>query len=69
MNAPHHQTAADLVPVIAFVREKQLWPVDRHGQKCWNRNIIRDFAARQDKSERAALTVRTGVDFARKAAA
>jgi hypothetical protein len=52
-----------------LVRQKQLWPIDRNDQRRWNRNPIRDFANRKDKSESAALTVSAGIDFARKAAA
>ena len=57
------------VPVIAFVGKEQSRFADRYRQQVWNRVVIRSFAACQDEAKRAALTVCSGVDFRRKAAA
>lgn len=47
LNVPHYEAATNSDPAIAFVCQKQPWPIDRHGQKCWNSNKIRGFTARQ----------------------
>lgn len=60
---------AQEVAVIAFVGKEQSWFADRYGKQVRNGVVIRSFAACQDEAKRAALTVCSGVDFRRKAAA
>ena len=57
------------VTVVAFVGEEQPRFADRYGKQVRNGVVIRSFAACQDEAKRAALTVCSGVDFRRKAAA
>ena len=60
---------AQEIAVIAFVSKEQPRFADRYRQQIGNGVVIRSFAARQDEAKRAALTVCSGVDFRRKAAA
>ncbi len=60
---------AQEITVIAFVGKEQSRFADRYRQQVRNGVIIRRLAACQDKARRATLTVCTGVDFRRKAAA
>ena len=57
------------VTIVAFVGEEQPRLSDRYRQQVRNGVVIRSFAARQDEAKRASLTVCSGVDFRRKAAA
>ncbi len=57
------------VTVIAFVGEKQPRLADRYRQQVRNGVVVRSLSARQDEAKRASLTVCSGVDFCRKAAA
>jgi len=60
---------AQEITVIAFVGKKQSRFADRYRQQVRNSVVIRGLAACQDEAKRAALTVCSGVDFRRKAAA
>ena len=57
------------VTVVAFVGEEQPRLADRYRQQVRNGVVVRSLAACQDEAKRAALTVCSGVDFRRKAAA
>ena len=57
------------VTVIAFVGKEQPRLANRHRQQIRNGVVVRSLPARQDEAKRASLTVCTGVDFRRKAAA
>lgn len=57
------------ITVIAFVGEEKPRFADRYRQQVRNGVVIRSLATRQDEPKRAALTVCSGVDFRRKAAA
>lgn len=57
------------IAVIAFVGKEQSRFADRNRQQVWNSVVIRSFAACQNEAKRASLTVCSGVDFRRKAAA
>jgi len=57
------------IAVIAFVGKEQSRFADRYRQQVRNGVVIRSFAACQDEAKRAALTVCSGLDFRRKAAA
>lgn len=63
------QFLAQEIAVIAFVGKEQSRFADRYRQQGRNGVVIRSFTACQDKAKRAALTVCSGVDFRRKAAA
>jgi hypothetical protein len=52
-----------------FVGEHHFWWSDGQIEERRNSFVIRDLSAGQDKVKRASLTVCTGVDFRRKAAA
>ena len=60
---------AQEITVIAFVGKEQSRFADRYRQQVRNGVVVRSFAACQDEAKRAALTVCSGVDFRRKAAA
>ncbi len=60
---------AQEIAVVAFVSKEQPRLADRYRQQVRNGVVIRSFAARQDEAKRASLTVCSGVDFRRKAAA
>jgi hypothetical protein len=57
------------ITVVAFVSKEQPRFTDRYRQQVRKGIVIRSLATRQDEAERASLTVCTGVDFRRKAAA
>ncbi|MCY1234341.1 hypothetical protein D9M68_172200 [compost metagenome] len=57
------------IAVIAFIGKEVLRLADRYRQQIMNGVVIRSLATRQDEAQRASLTVCTGVDFCRKAAA
>lgn len=63
------QRFTDSVAVIAFVGEHRLWRFHRYIEQLGHGTIIRDLTADQDEAKRESLTVTTGVDIARKAAA
>lgn len=63
------QVLPDVVTIIAFVRQHQLGFGNIQVKQVWDGLIIGRVSSGQDKAERTPLTVRTGVDFARKAAA
>lgn len=60
---------AQEVAVIAFIGKEQPRLTDRYRQQVRNCVVVRSLPARQDEAKRAALTVCSGVDFRRKAAA
>ncbi|KPF43302.1 hypothetical protein IP76_14360 [Rhizobium sp. AAP43] len=60
---------AQEITFIAFVGKKQSRFADRYRQQVRDGVVIRSFAARQHEAKRTALTVCSGVDFRRKAAA
>ena len=60
---------AQEIAVIAFVSKEQPRFADRYRQQIGNGVVVRSFAACQDEAQRASLTVCSGVDFRRKAAA
>jgi hypothetical protein len=60
---------AQEIAVIAFVCKEQSRFADRYRQQVRNGVVVRSFAACQDEAKRASLTVCSGVDFRRKAAA
>ena len=60
---------AQEIAVIAFVSKEQPRLADRYRQQVGNGVVVRSLPARQDEAKRAALTVCSGVDFRRKAAA
>ena len=57
------------VTVVAFVGKEQSRFTDRYRQQAGNSVVIRSLSACQDEAKRASLTVCSGVDFRRKAAA
>lgn len=60
---------AQEIAVIAFIGKEEPRLADRYRQQIMNGVVIRSLATRQDEAERASLTVCTGVNFCRKAAA
>jgi hypothetical protein len=60
---------ANIVTIVSLVREHHFGRSDSQIEKRRNSFVIGHFSAGQDKAKRAALTVCTGVDFRRKAAA
>ncbi|OLP58828.1 hypothetical protein BJF93_09055 [Xaviernesmea oryzae] len=60
---------AQEITVISFVGEEQSRLADRYRQQVRNGVVVRSLSARQDEAKRAPLTVCSGVDFRRKAAA
>ncbi|OLP56320.1 hypothetical protein BJF92_15645 [Rhizobium rhizosphaerae] len=60
---------AQEIAVLAFVGKAQSRLADWYRQQIRNAVLVRSFAACQDEAKRAALTVCSGVDFRRKAAA
>ncbi|SEM10769.1 hypothetical protein SAMN04487976_11973 [Xaviernesmea oryzae] len=60
---------AQEITVISFVGEEQSRLADRYRQQVRNGVVVRSLSARQDEAKRASLTVCSGVDFRRKAAA
>ena len=57
------------ITVVALVCKEQSRFADRYSQQVRNGVIVRSLSARQDEAKRASLTVCSGVDFRRKAAA
>ena len=57
------------IAVIAFIGKEQPRFADRYRQQVRNGVVVRNLSARQDEAKRASLTVCSGVDFRRKAAA
>ncbi len=57
------------VTVVAFVSKEQPRLADWYRQQVRNGVVVRSLSARQDEAKRASLTVCSGVDFCRKAAA
>lgn len=57
------------ITILAFVSKEKPLFADRYRQQLGNGVVVRSFAACQDEAKRAALTVCSGVDFRRKAAA
>lgn len=57
------------ITVVAFVSKEQPRLADWYRQQVWNGGVVRSLPARQDETKRAPLTVCSGVDFRRKAAA
>lgn len=57
------------VTVVAFVSKEQPRFADWYRQQVRNGVVVRSLSTRQDEAERASLTVCSGVDFRRKAAA
>ena len=68
-DAAPKQVFAHGIPVISFVGEQGLGFGHGHVEQRGYGPVIRYLAACQDEAKRAYLTVTTGVDFARKAAA
>ncbi|EKF59947.1 hypothetical protein QWE_07601 [Agrobacterium albertimagni AOL15] len=60
---------AQLIAVISSVGKKQSRFADWYRQQVRNGIVVRSLAACQDEAKRAPLTVCSGVDFRRKAAA
>ena len=60
---------AQEVTVISFVGKEQSRLAQWYRQQVRNGIVVRSLAACQDEAKRAALTVCSGVDFRRKAAA
>lgn len=68
-NIMHQQGLANMVAVVAFVRQKSLGLGEWQGHKIINGAIVRGLPTGHDKAKRSSLIVTSGVDFARKAAA
>lgn len=67
--APVQQAGADVVGVMALICQHEPGLGDRQGDQVIDRLVVGGLAAGEHEAKRAALTVRAGVDFARKAAA
>ena len=60
---------AQEITIVAFVSKEQPRLADWYRQQIRNGVVVRSLPARQDEAKRASLTVCSGVDFRRKAAA
>lgn len=65
----HQQLLTQEIAVVAFIGKEQPQFSDRYHQQIGNGIVVGSLTACQDKTERASLTVRAGMDFCRKAAA
>ena len=65
----HEQRGSDPVAIVALVGQHHLRLGDGQSEEFVHSLVVGDLAASQDEAKGTALTVRTGVDLARKAAA
>ena len=69
-DSAHQKRRANIVTIVlSLVREHHFGRSNGQVEKRRNCFVIGDFSTGQDKAKRASLTVCTGVDFRRKAAA
>ena len=63
------ESLAREITIVAFIGKEQSRLADRYRQQVRNGVVVRSLPACQDEAKRASLTVCSGMDFRRKAAA